>query len=296
MKSFRFILSLVALLSLLCLSSFSSVYALTAHSDGFESGDFSGWDDIHFEDEYYNAKPIIVSNVTHWGNYAAYNRNASLGGTEYCSVTWWGPQNSATINPFYARGYYRFYDDSEWVNHDYHRMLIFSNSLYDDAADNMTCGLDLVHWTGTTYYWGSQFWNGSYFDYQDYGYGWKLSDDPIVLDTSHWYCVEVGTYIDNTEGWYSLTVDGTLLWNITDLDNNEVGLINHVDFGNYGWYPLYWDDCACSSLPIGLGSGPPTGVYTVAVAAGGIVTVATGSWLFWWWRRIKKTRTVSIPP
>jgi hypothetical protein len=278
-------LFLVSLLSLLYLSSFRSAYALTARSDGFETGDFSGWDDIHFEED----EPIVVSNVTHWGSYAAYNRNTSTVDPGDCSVTWWGWNNEATIEPeFWARGYFRFYNVSEWEQHAWTRTIILMNSNYTAGSDIAICNVGIAHWEGTEYHWTIEGYNGSDLSI------WTATAQ-FTIDESYWYCIELGSYIDASVGWYNLWIDGVSVLNKTGMDTNEKGGVNHVDFGNYNYYPVYWDDCEISAYYIGLGSGPPTDVYTVAVATGGIVAVTTGSWLFWWWRRIKKTRTVTIP-
>jgi hypothetical protein len=243
---------------------------LHPQSDGFESGDYSGWDAIH--------EPPTLPNVTcqtsHWGKYCSFNLNQGSSGATKIVVTYWGAINGPSIGPEVdMRGYFRIPTTDDWGNWD--RLILEMNSNYSTPGDYMIANVGPAKTDGNSWFWGVECLNATGGDPSNAD-TWDTQASPFVWNTTHWYCIELNTYVDNGNGWVKLYVDNVLLLEKYDLDNDYRGDINHLDFGNYDYMPTFWDDCECDTSHIGIGTD--TGPWSVVARSDGFESDDFRNW------------------
>jgi len=228
-----FVVAFVAICLVVRLVSFVS--ATVIFSDGFESGNFSGWTDIY-------GSPQVVSDVKYTGSYGAFI-NAS--GTHSC---YYGDDSSAGWgNHLFARGYYKFdVSTADWSNRGCTYISNWTGS--DDLIVDTTLG----HWEDNDYLWEVEVLNGT--DFQ------RAESSTFSLNTSAWYCIELEVFIDGSAGYAKMYVDDVLVASLVGVDNNKYGNPNHVGFGQLydtrNGEAAWWDCCAIADSYIGLELSP----------------------------------------
>jgi hypothetical protein len=201
-------------------------------SDGFESGNFDAWLDTY-------GSPEIVSDVKHTGSYAAFV-NAS--GTHTCYYG--GYQSAGWGNHLFARAYYKF--NPILSDYSIHVATYITNWGYN-GLDQLIADAQLAHWTNDDYVWIVMVYNGT---------SQVSGNSPVfVLDTAHWYCLELEVFVDGFAGYANLYVDDILVANVTGVTNNLFGDPNHVGFGQQAdvrnGEAVWWDDCVIADSYIG---------------------------------------------
>jgi len=107
-----------------------------------------------------------------------------------------------------------------------------------------------------------------------------------AIENASVYLSRVGwtsnTSLTNSTGWANLTGKGyyTLVTSAFNYSSSSSGITVTAANQEFTVYLI-------------AGLGDP--YFTTTLYVSGIVSVATGSLLFWYWRRTKKTRTVSVP-
>lgn len=145
-------------------------------SDGFESGDFTGWNGGSF-----GVSPTVQSTIKHSGNYAF---EANTADDDFCLET---------LPSSYAHLFYRAYIRVDaFPNNDWDLLLTITDSGYV----NMVRGGIAANAGMTVKYWGFVV-NGNYY----------TSVATILADT--WYCMEIDW---NTDGSCNMWIDSNLIF------------------------------------------------------------------------------------
>ena len=216
-------------------------YAANSWTDGFESGDGSGWTSNSTTG---GSTITIVDDPRFRGTYSANCTNAGSESASYVADFMLSLNASNTV---YARGYFYMGDNVLPFEDTYDRLTFITFGLV--GSDYI--GSVQVEDMGTYDAWALRSINGQ-------GYVTYRNATPIPTEAT-WWCIEFYTYINDVNGAVGMWVNGTQVISQAGLNTTRYGNINKVHMGvsKTGGYighncTVYVDSCAVSDSYIGL--------------------------------------------
>jgi len=230
----------------------------TIFSDGFESGDLSGWS----SSDYSSGETVAASEEqAHHGDWSGKFTSNGGGGTEYARVT----QSGLDLAAFYFRAYVYVTAQGADASGD------FISFIMSWVSTNTLVQLGWYNNAGTLSWWLRSRHGTSYS---------SVYSTAETRNLNEWYCIEVyweNAASANVYGW----VNGNQILNLTGRDTNNYGNADRISFGlpycyNTASNTLY-GDCAVADDSAYIGPEAEGTAYDVACswATGESFTVAT---------------------
>jgi hypothetical protein len=184
---------------------------MVVFSDGFESGDTSGWTSNTNSTD---GSTTIAAGYKHTGSFGAYF--AFTGGTEWTPQAFVAKTLPANYTTIYMRGYVQFKTLLPNSNNlEFKLMQIRSGSWPQNLATVLVCNdAGTVKWKLT-----------------GEGFADTLYSPGAAIALDNWYSIKLKVVVANGTGECHLYVDGSAVIDKTALDNDGIGEANEIYFG-----------------------------------------------------------------